>query len=85
MAAMTISIESVGIPVERCATGAGAIDLIRQKRYAVIVIDLMLLTGLGGLDLECGAHGTALQEGGMAAALQKTTSATSGPPITPVG
>jgi DNA-binding response OmpR family regulator len=47
--AMTMSIENVGIPVEHCATGEVAIDLIRQKRYAVIVVDVMLPAGISGL------------------------------------
>ena len=47
--AMALAIENVGIPVERCTTGETAIEWIRQKRYAVVVLDLILEEGVSGL------------------------------------
>ena len=47
--AMALAIENVGIPVERCTTAETAIEWIRQKRYAVVVLDLILEAGVSGL------------------------------------
>lgn len=46
---MAHAIDTVGIPVEHCTTGETAIELIRQKRYAVVVLDLILKGGVSGL------------------------------------
>ncbi len=46
---MALAIENAGVPVEQCTTGETAIDLIRAKRYAVIVLDLILEEGVSGL------------------------------------
>ena len=46
---MTLAIETAGVPVEQCTTGETAIELMRQKRYAVIVLDLILEQGVSGL------------------------------------
>lgn len=47
--AMALAIENVGIPVEQCSSGETAIALVRQKRYAVVVLDLILAEGVSGL------------------------------------
>lgn len=47
--AMALAIENVGIPVEQCSTGEMAIELIRQRLYAVVVLDLILGEGVSGL------------------------------------
>ena len=46
---MALAIGNVGIPVEQCASGETAIEWIRQKRYAVVVLDLILGEGVSGL------------------------------------
>lgn len=46
---MTIAITELGVPVEHCATGEVAIDLMRQKQYAVVVVDLILEAGISGI------------------------------------
>ncbi len=47
--AMTLVLEDLGMPVEHCATGELAIELIREKRYAVAVIDVVLRAGVSGI------------------------------------
>jgi ActR/RegA family two-component response regulator len=47
--AMALTIENVGIPVEQCTSGETAIQWIREKRYAVVVLDLILGEGVSGL------------------------------------
>lgn len=46
---MSMAIENLGIPVEQCATGEVAIELIGKKRYAVVILDLILQSGVSGL------------------------------------
>lgn len=46
---MAYAIENVGVPVEHCATADTAIDLLREKYYAVIVVDLVLEEGASGI------------------------------------
>jgi ActR/RegA family two-component response regulator len=46
---MALAIENVGIPVEHCTSGETAIQWIRDKRYAVVVLDLILGEGVSGL------------------------------------
>ncbi|HEX9160593.1 MAG TPA: response regulator [Thermoanaerobaculia bacterium] len=46
---MAAAIESLGVPVEHCATGEVAIELIRQKKYAVIIVDIVLPDGISGI------------------------------------
>ena len=49
--AQTISsaIQSAGLPVEHCSTGEVAIELIKAKRYSVIIVDLILPSGISGV------------------------------------
>jgi DNA-binding response OmpR family regulator len=47
--ALTLAIETVGLPVEHCTTAETAIELIKAKRYACIVLDLILEPGLSGM------------------------------------
>jgi DNA-binding response OmpR family regulator len=47
--ALSMLLENHGLQVERCATGEVAIELVRSKRYAVVVIDIILQTGVSGL------------------------------------
>ena len=47
--AMALVIENAGIPVEQCSSGETAIQLVREKRYAVVVLDLILGVGVSGL------------------------------------
>ena len=46
---MALAIESAGVPVEHCATAETAIALMRQKYYAVVVVDLILEEGASGI------------------------------------
>jgi DNA-binding response OmpR family regulator len=46
---MSMAIENLGIPVEQCSTGEVAIELIRKKHYAVVILDLILQSGISGL------------------------------------
>jgi DNA-binding response OmpR family regulator len=46
---MTMSISTMGVPVEHCATGEVAIELLQQKAYAVVVVDLILEGGKSGI------------------------------------
>ena len=46
---LTMLLENIGIPVEHCASGEMAIDLVRSQRYAVAVVDVVLMTGVSGL------------------------------------
>ena len=39
---MASELEAVGVPVEHCPTGELAIELLQQKRYPVIVLELVL-------------------------------------------
>jgi DNA-binding response OmpR family regulator len=39
---MASELEAVGVPVEHCPTGGLAIELLQQKRYPVIVLELVL-------------------------------------------
>jgi len=39
---MASELESVGVPVEHCPTGELAIELLQQRRYPVIVLELAL-------------------------------------------
>jgi two-component system, chemotaxis family, chemotaxis protein CheY len=47
--AMTVIIANLGIPVEQCATGEVAIELMKTKRYAVVVVDVILQSGISGI------------------------------------
>lgn len=47
--AMASCIDNIGLPVEHCATGEVAIELLRKKHYAVAVIDLILESGISGI------------------------------------
>ena len=44
---MASELEAVGVPVEHCPTGELAIELLEQKRYPVIVLELVLSLGGG--------------------------------------
>ncbi len=46
---VTILLENLGVPVEHCATGEVAIELVRSKRYPVVVVDIILQSGISGL------------------------------------
>ena len=46
---MTMAIAEVGLPVEHCTTGEVAIELMKTKRYAVLVADLILEAGISGI------------------------------------
>ncbi len=46
---VTILLENVGVPVEHCATGELAIELVRSKRYPVAIVDIVLQSGISGL------------------------------------
>ena len=39
---MASALEAVGVPVEHCPTGELAIELLREKRYPVVVLELVL-------------------------------------------
>ncbi|HET7706769.1 MAG TPA: hypothetical protein VFM36_11820 [Thermoanaerobaculia bacterium] len=39
---MASELEAVGVPVEHCPTGELAIELLREKRYPVVVLELIL-------------------------------------------
>lgn len=47
--AISSAIEAAGLPVEHCLTGEVAIDLVKQKKYAVVIVDLILPGGLSGI------------------------------------
>src|SRR6185436_19395901 len=47
--ALTLSIETVGLPVEYCTSAETAIDLIKTRSYGCVVLDLILATGLSGM------------------------------------
>ncbi len=47
--ALMLVLENLGLEVEHCATGEVAIDLLRQKRYAVAVVDVILTAGISGI------------------------------------
>lgn len=47
--AMTLVLEDLGMPVEHCATGELAIELIHEKRYAVAIVDVVLQAGVSGI------------------------------------
>ena len=47
--ALTMVLENLGLPVEHCATGEVAIDLLRQKQYAVAIVDVILKAGMSGI------------------------------------
>jgi two-component system, chemotaxis family, chemotaxis protein CheY len=46
---LSMLLENQGLQVEQCATGEVAIELVRSKRYAVVVIDIILQTGISGI------------------------------------
>jgi two-component system chemotaxis response regulator CheY len=46
---VAILLENLGVPVEHCATGEVAIELVRSKRYPVVVVDIILQSGISGL------------------------------------
>ncbi len=46
---VTILLENAGVPVEHCATGEVAIELVRSKRYPAVVVDIILQSGISGL------------------------------------
>lgn len=45
--ALTVVVEGAGIPVEHCATGETAIELLAAKDYPLIVVDIILSAGEG--------------------------------------
>jgi DNA-binding response OmpR family regulator len=47
--ALARQIESADIPVDRCQSAEVAVQLLRAKRYGLIVLDLMLLDGASGV------------------------------------
>jgi CheY-like chemotaxis protein len=47
--ALTLSIESVGLPVEHCTTAEVAIELVRARQYGCVVLDLILEPGSSGI------------------------------------
>jgi len=47
--AMTVIITNLGLPVEHCATGEVAIELVKTNRYAVVVVDVILQAGISGI------------------------------------
>jgi DNA-binding response OmpR family regulator len=47
--ALTLSLETVGLPVEYCTTAETAITLLGARRYGCIVLDLILESGLSGM------------------------------------
>lgn len=46
---MSMLLENIGLQIEHCASGEVAIELVRSKRYAVVVIDIILQTGVSGI------------------------------------
>ena len=46
---LATQLESAGIDVDRCQTAEVAVELVRQKRYGLIVLDMMLLDGASGV------------------------------------
>jgi DNA-binding response OmpR family regulator len=47
--ALAMQLESAGIQVDRCQTAEVAVELLRLKRYGLVVLDLMLLDGASGV------------------------------------
>ena len=47
--ALTLAIETVGLPVEHCTTAEVAIELVKARQYGCIVLDLILESGVSGL------------------------------------
>lgn len=47
--ALTSTIHATGLPVEHCTSGELAIDLVRERNFAVAVIDIVLGIGVSGL------------------------------------
>jgi CheY-like chemotaxis protein len=46
---MTSAIQAAGLPVEHCTTGEVAIELLKVKRYSVVIVDLILPSGISGV------------------------------------
>ena len=47
--ALTLSVETVGLPVEYCTTAETAITLLKTRQYGCLVLDLILEGGLSGM------------------------------------
>ena len=47
--ALTLAIESVGLPVEHCTSAEVAIELIKARQYGCVVLDLVLEPGQSGM------------------------------------
>ena len=47
--ALTLAVETVGLPVEYCTTAETAIALLKARSYGCLVLDLILQSGLSGL------------------------------------
>jgi len=46
---LAMQLESAGIEVDRCQTAEVAVELLRLRRYGLVVLDLMLLDGASGI------------------------------------
>ncbi|MGZ7030576.1 MAG: response regulator [Thermoanaerobaculia bacterium] len=57
--ALTLSIESVGLPVEHCTTAEVAIELVKARHYGCIVLDLILEAGASGIYVVSAVRGLA--------------------------
>lgn len=47
--ALAVQIQSPDVAVDRCQSAEVAVDLLRAKRYGLLVLDLMLLDGASGI------------------------------------
>jgi len=47
--ALTLAVETVGLPVEYCTSAETAIELLKARNYGCVVLDLILATGLSGM------------------------------------
>jgi DNA-binding response OmpR family regulator len=47
--ALAMQLQSAGIEIDRCQTAEVAVELLRVRRYGLVVLDLMLLDGASGV------------------------------------
>jgi DNA-binding response OmpR family regulator len=47
--ALALQLEPAGVEIDRCQTAEVAVELLRLRRYGLVVLDLMLLDGASGV------------------------------------
>jgi len=57
--ALSAQLESAGMSVDRCHSANIAVELLGQKRYGLVIVDLLLLDGASGVYVIDAVHAIA--------------------------